>query len=259
VAKQESNGAPASDTVKSIPRNVQALLIRLAGARQSAKNRETTEVANRKDIDQELDQLGAGHSKKHLETRSRLVICQRKIAWYRARIKTVADKIDELLMDPTQDLIHFALPDLDQRDPDEASLFHSAGEKGGAAVGDPDLDLSGSGEDDDDASPPELDGVVLPGMFDTGSGSPVPIGDRTAFEEVVNAAVGAIWHMSTLKSAPEAVFIRREPSEDSPVVMTLTRVGDIPSGKPAVGKPAKKKAPQKKKPAGKPDLKIAGA
>lgn len=268
---KESNGAPASDTVKNMPAKVQELLIRLAGGRQSAKNRLETAIAARKDLDSELDQLGAGETDRHLRVRSKMVVTLRQIKWYRARIKTVGDKIDELLLDPTQDLLSFDMPNLDQRDPDESALFHAG------ADGDADAEIGeqaefGDGEDEDDedeqaeAAAPvaqstaggerqglaadELVATMLPGMFADQNGRQLPIGDRSALEECINNAVGAVWHWDVIDSPVngQSINVRKEPGDRSPVVFSLSRVGDVPAPRmagSAAGKTAKKAASKK--------------
>jgi len=281
---KDTNGAPASDTVKSMPVKVQELLIRLAGGRQSAKNRLETAIAARKDLDSELDQLGAGETDRHLRVRSKMVVTLRQIKWYRARIKTVGDKIDELLLDPTQDLLSFDMPNLDQRDPDEAVLFHAEGggdqaepvgtqaEFGDETDDDEDEDdeaedstedagAAAEGEDETVGSKAEATSqqlrAMLPGMFADQNGRQLPIGDIAALEECVNNAVGAVWFMDIIDSEVygKSINVRKEPGDSSPVVFSLSRVGDVPAPRMAGGGTSSKKAA--KKPASKKSSKKA--
>lgn len=121
--KASTNGAPATDTVKSFPSKVCTMLQAYAAARKTAKDRLETAVGNRKDLDEQLNQLGAGHTDRHLDVRSKMVICLRAIKWYRARIRKLSDTIDDLLLAPNQDWLWEDLPDPAMHDPQESWLF----------------------------------------------------------------------------------------------------------------------------------------
>lgn len=266
---KDTNGAPATDTATTMPPKVVTLLVRMATARQSAKNRLGTLIGRRGDLDSQLNQLGAGHTNKHLEVRSDMVVTLRAIDWQRARIKTLGDKIDELLVDPTQDILPFSddLPDLEQRDPDEASLFRTSD---GGDHADPVGTQSefGAGEDDEDESPAGIGDEpvgerqaaegdsetanqqlrkLLPGMFEDRDGRQLPIGDLAALEECINRAVGAVWYMDIASDVDRpTVKVRKETGPSAPVVFVLTRVGDVPAPRMAGGsKPAAKKSSKK--------------
>lgn len=126
--KPTSNGAPAADTIVGVTPKVWQVLQRLAAARQTSKNRERDLCQKRKELDEELNQLGPGHTAKHLDTRSDLVITLRAIDWHRARIRSLSDKIDAILLEPNQDDLFDHLPDLESNDPDEATLFSPDGD-----------------------------------------------------------------------------------------------------------------------------------
>lgn len=121
--KPTTNGAPAVDTVTPISKTVWEMLTKYAAARQTAVNRLETAVTQRDDLDKELNQLGPGDSEEHLQTSRRLVKALRSIRWYRKRIRALADAINDLLLEPTQDRHWDAMPDPYAHDPDEASLF----------------------------------------------------------------------------------------------------------------------------------------
>ncbi|MDP2623220.1 MAG: hypothetical protein Q8Q29_05440 [Actinomycetota bacterium] len=289
MARGPSNKAPTTETVSSFPPKVCKMLVGLAGARKTAKDRLNTLIGRRKDLDEELNELGAGHTEEHLETRSSMVLTLRGIDWTRARIRTLSDKIEELLLDPTQDWLWENLPDINRHDPDEALLFSAGtterepddeegdgdedGEEpgedpgqlhlvGGAAepVGDPPAEPSG----DDTAGGPAADELInsmLPGVFADQNGRKLPIGDREALEEVVNNAVGSVWHWEVVRSAAygDTIHVCRE--QGGKVNLTLTRVGDIEAPKPAgktPPKPAAKKPGKKQAAAKKPSKKPAG-
>jgi len=269
MARGPSNKAPTTETVSSFPPKVCKMLVGLAGARKTAKDRLNTLIGRRKDLDEELNELGAGHTEEHLETRSSMVITLRGIDWQRARIKTLRDKIEELLLDPTQDWLWENLPDITRHDPDEALLF-----SGGTTEPEPD-DEEGDGDDEEDGEEPgddpaqlslvggdaepvgdppaefptlaisgqttdELVASMLPGVFADQHGRKLPIGDHEALEEVVNNAVGSFWDWEVVRSAAygDTIHVRRE--QGGKVNLTLTRVGDIeaPAAKRSSKKPA---------------------
>lgn len=249
-----SNSAPTNDTVTSFPPKVCKMLTGLATARKTAKDRLNTLIGRRKDIDEELNHLGAGHTKAHLEMRSDLVICLRGIDWQRARIKTLSDKIEELLIEPTQDWLWEDLPDTQRHDPDESLLFGG----GAGGLGDDDEAPVGEhptfadAEEERDAPEAETDADendraverMLPGVFVDQNGRSLPIGDREALEEVINNAIGSVWHWEVSSSGVygNALHVRKEPGSASPVTFSLRRIGDIEESKPARKPVAKKNA-----------------
>lgn len=176
--KPTSNGAPAADTIVGVTPKVWQVLQRLAAARQTSKNRERDLCQKRKELDEELNQLGPGHTAKHLDTRSDLVITLRAIDWHRARIRSLSDKIDAILLEPNQDDLFDHLPDLESNDPDEATLFSPDGD-GHGPVGEPDTDGDGGYESASAAAGEHGDSIetYLPGVFKDQNAKQVKVKD----------------------------------------------------------------------------------
>jgi hypothetical protein len=97
-------------------------LEKLSAQRETAKNKEKDLIQERKELDGQMDTLGAGESKEILKTRSRYVVVIRAIDWWRDRQKSLADKIDTTIKGARQRHI-WDNADLDFADPAETELF----------------------------------------------------------------------------------------------------------------------------------------
>lgn len=107
-------------------------LVALANARTTCKSRESELVQNRKDLENQLDNLGAGDTEKHLRVSRDYVVTLRQIEFERDRLKTLADQMEKTISDAIQGKFEFA-EELDERKlvkrPSEKELFHAAEEK----------------------------------------------------------------------------------------------------------------------------------
>jgi len=102
-------------------------LISVANARAAAKSREAELVATRKDLENQLDELGAGSSADHLRVSRDYVVTLRSIDFERDRIKTLADQLEKIISEAIQGKFEFA-EEVDDRalvkKPTEKDLFH---------------------------------------------------------------------------------------------------------------------------------------
>lgn len=106
-------------------------LCRIKVARANAKTREAELIATRRDLNNQLNALGAGSTMQHLKVSREFVICERSIDAVRATIKTLADRMERLIDDAMQGKLNDDdLPsdaELFAR-PSEEDLFHAAGD-----------------------------------------------------------------------------------------------------------------------------------
>ena len=120
--------APDLDTQQA---KAWSVLCRIKVARTNAKTRETELIATRKDLDNQLNALGAGSTAQHLKVSREYVICLRSIKAVRATISTLADRMEHLIEDAMQGKLNDDdLPsdaELFAR-PSEEDLFHAAGD-----------------------------------------------------------------------------------------------------------------------------------
>lgn len=104
-----------------------AALMSVANARTAAKAREAELVLTRKDLDNRLDQLGAGRTSAHLEVSRDYVVTERSIDFERDRIKTLADQLEKIISEAIQGKFEFA-EEVDagtlMKRPSETDLFH---------------------------------------------------------------------------------------------------------------------------------------
>lgn len=103
-------------------------LEKISAQRETSKNREKDLIQERKELDGQLDALGAGESPEILKARSRYVVVIRAIDWWRDRQNSLADKIDATIRKARQQLL-WDNADLDFADPAEAELFQVHGEE----------------------------------------------------------------------------------------------------------------------------------
>jgi len=106
--------APDLDTQQS---KAWAMLCKVMVARTNAKTRETELIATRKDLDNQLNALGAGSTTQHLKVSREFVICLRSIKAVRATISTLADRMEHLIQDAMQGKLS------DDDFPSDAELF----------------------------------------------------------------------------------------------------------------------------------------
>lgn len=103
-------------------------IMSLAKARTVAKARETELVTTRKDLENQLDELGAGSTPEHLKVSRDYVITIRSIDFERDRMKTLADQLEKAITDSIQGKFDFAEDAEDDRAlvkrPAEKDLFH---------------------------------------------------------------------------------------------------------------------------------------
>jgi len=83
-------------------------LVLVSNARDTAKSREKDLVQERKDLDNRLDELGAGDTAEHQRVSRRFVVCIRAIEYERERLKTLADDVDRIIRDAVQGKFDFA-------------------------------------------------------------------------------------------------------------------------------------------------------
>lgn len=103
-------------------------IMNLAKARAVAKAREIELVTTRKDLENQLDELGAGGTAEHLRVSREYVITIRSIDFERDRMKTLADQLEKAITDSMQGKFEFAEEAEDDRKlirrPSEKDLFH---------------------------------------------------------------------------------------------------------------------------------------
>lgn len=103
-------------------------LFSISNAREASKSRELELVQTRKDLENQLDALGAGNTSEHLRVSRDYVVTLRSIDFERDRIRSLADKMDSAVKAAIQGKFEFA-DDLDEREivrrPKEAELFHA--------------------------------------------------------------------------------------------------------------------------------------
>jgi hypothetical protein len=114
--------------MKSVPNEAAwRAIMSLAHARSVAKARETELVTTRKDLEGQLDALGAGSTREHLEVSRNYVITLRSIDHFRDRMRSLADQLEKAINDSSQGKFEFA-EDVDDRElvkkPSETDLFH---------------------------------------------------------------------------------------------------------------------------------------
>lgn len=130
IAKTEAPSSPAAPDLDIQQAKAWSALCRIKTARTNAKTRETELIATRKDLDNQLNALGAGSTTQHLRVSREYVICLRSIKAVRATISTLADRMEHLIEDAMQGkLDDDNLPgdaELFVR-PSEEDLFHAAG------------------------------------------------------------------------------------------------------------------------------------
>ena len=107
------------------------VLMSVANARAAAKAREAELVATRKDLENQLDELGAGTTPNHLRVSRDYVVTIRSIDFERDRIKTLADQLEKIISEAIQGKFEFA-EEVDagtlMKRPTEGDLFHKAPE-----------------------------------------------------------------------------------------------------------------------------------
>jgi hypothetical protein len=104
-------------------------LCRIKVARTNAKNRVAELIAQRRDLDSQLNALGAGSTSQHLSVSREYVICLRSIDAVRAAITTLADRMERVIDNAMQGRLSDddVPPDTELFfKPTEADLFHSA-------------------------------------------------------------------------------------------------------------------------------------
>ncbi len=103
-------------------------IMSLAKARTIAKARENELVTTRRDLENQLDELGAGSTAEHLKVSREYVITIRSIDFERDRMKTLADQLEKAITDSIQGKFEFAEDAEDDRAlvkrPSEKDLFH---------------------------------------------------------------------------------------------------------------------------------------
>ena len=101
-------------------------LVLVSNARDTAKSREKDLVQERKDLDNRLDELGAGDTAEHQRVSRRFVVCIRAIEYERERLKTLDDTLDHIIRDAIQGKFDFA-ESIDEEGlvsrPSESELF----------------------------------------------------------------------------------------------------------------------------------------
>ena len=101
-------------------------LVMVSNARDTAKSREKDLVQERKDLDNRLDELGAGDTAEHRRVSRQFVVCIRAIEYERERLKTLADTLDHIIRDAIQGKFDFA-ESIDEEGlvsrPSESELF----------------------------------------------------------------------------------------------------------------------------------------
>lgn len=121
------NAGSVAGNLEPTEQQAWSALKKVALARASAKSREVELVATRKDLENRLDELGAGSSEKHMRISREYVITIRSIDFERDRIKTLADKLEKIVSEAIQGKFDFAA-DVDEDEmvkrPKEADLFH---------------------------------------------------------------------------------------------------------------------------------------
>lgn len=102
------------------------VLTGLATARKAAKTRELELCKTRKDLDNQLDALGAGNSPDHLRVSRDYVVAVRSIDYERDRMKTLADKMETTIDKAMENKFDFE-EEFDERElvrrPTESELF----------------------------------------------------------------------------------------------------------------------------------------
>lgn len=118
-------------TTGQYPSNVCKRLDALAEARDQAKSREQDLVRHRKDLKNDLTELGAGNTKKHLEVSREYVVTLFSIEHVRDRIRSLADKTDETIKNAHQPGMfeEGPLDGIDGSIPDEDGIFAAIREK----------------------------------------------------------------------------------------------------------------------------------
>lgn len=107
-------------------------LVALANARTTCKARDVDLTKTRKDLENQLDALGAGDTEKHLRVSRDYVVTLRQIDFERDRLKTLADQMEKTISDAIQGKFEFA-EGIDEKTlvkrPSEKDLFHKPEEK----------------------------------------------------------------------------------------------------------------------------------
>lgn len=104
-------------------------LMALANARTVAKQRESELIGTRKDLENQLDTLGAGNTADHLRVSRDYVVTLRSIEFERDRLKTLADQMERTITEAQQGKFEFAEEIADDerallKRPKETDLFH---------------------------------------------------------------------------------------------------------------------------------------
>lgn len=105
-------------------------LVKFSDAREASKSREKDLVQTRNDLNNQLDELGAGDTPAHLRASRDYVVTVRAIDYERDRQKTLADKMGATIKASKQE--NFIAPEDDDDEkglykrPTEADLFHPA-------------------------------------------------------------------------------------------------------------------------------------
>lgn len=249
---KDTDADPATTNAPKYPPLVLEALGGLAAARKTSKDRVDTLQKRRKELDEELNQLGEGVTTDHLETSRKMVVTLRSLKWHRARVQSMADSIEELLLQP-EPLSVARMPNWTRNDPDEAQLFHAAGEESDSDD-DEDEDLGGERRPVGEAGGPSLEydspagaagapaeadlgetiDAYLPGRWRDQNGADVDLGDFAAVQEMaLNAAGADAGILPTISPAYGArIDITRG---DGSKCITLTYAGPIPE-KPKRGR-----------------------
>lgn len=210
--KPRRGGGPTTRDETTPNVGVWNALRKLANARVTSKSRLADLIKQRESIDAELDQLGVGHTQKHLETSRQAVVTVRAIDWQRKRISNLSDRIDKILIDPDQLRLW---EDVDEvvaaSDPDEAALFCADGHQAEPA---------------DDTMAAVL--ALLPGQFRDQDGREYTLVDRVAFEEFVCDRVGRQWHAEVVGSDRFGMSINiRKQAGRGKVMLSLTKFAEV--------------------------------
>ncbi len=133
-ASPSRSPSPAAPDLNVQQAKAWSALCRIKTARTNAKTREAELIATRRDLNNQLNTLGAGSTMQHLKVSREFVVCERSIDAVRATIKTLADRMEHLVDDAMQGKLD------DENIPTDAELFTRPSEE----------DLFRTAGDDDD-------------------------------------------------------------------------------------------------------------